>query len=358
MELSALFAPIWRRKWHVVVIAIITSLLMVLYSNFFAKPSFHSEIFFTIGYRDDQLPGQDYSYANYYGNYASIEFARTASAWPKDPYFVDDIYKRADVNKDEDQTLVDQLLGNFSVSREERANLSVKVRSRSEANLKKLSSAFITVFEERLTAYNLESATKYNVINESVSFYASLLAPNEAWPFGALLGLLLGILWSYFWEARQGSLSTAQQLEETFHQNIFWQKKGSKSTAAPIASLIQGSTGNILLVGNRINWKKLWRSLSYQFSQDIVFVDGSKKQHVKKYLHHSNNVSVHDTVPAKRKAHYVIVCDFPEQSDMIIGQETATTLVVAQRGRSRIHELQSLQYLIDTDSQDIYTILI
>lgn len=358
MELSALFAPIWRRKWHVILIAVITSLALVLYSITLAKPSYHSEIFFTIGYRDDQTPTEAYNYGNYYGNYASIEFARTTSAWPKDPYFVDEIYKRAGVNKDEDQSLVDKLLGNFSVSREERANLSVKVRSKSEENLKKLSSAFITVFEERLNAYNLESATKYNLVNESVSFYASLLTTDEAWAFGALLGLLLGIIWSYLWEARQGTLSTAQQLEETFHQNIFWQKKGSKFNASPIASLIQGSTGNILLVGNRIHWRKLWKMLSYHFSQDLVLVDASKKQHVKRYLQHNNNVVVHDTVPAKRKGNYVIICDFPEQSDLIVGQDVLTTLVVAERGRSRIHELQSLEYLIDNESQDIYTILI
>lgn len=358
MELSALFAPIWRRKWHVIVIAIITSLVMVLYSNFLARPSFHSDIFFTIGYRDDQVPGQDYAYANYYGNYASIEFARTVSAWPKDPFFVDDIYKRAGVNEEEDQSLVDKLLGNFSVSREERANMSVKVRSKSEANLKKLSNAFVTVLKERLDTYNRESATKYNVINESITYYASFLDVSEAWPLGALLGLLLGILWAHFWEARQGTLSTAQQLQDIYQQNIFWQKKGSHSHASPIASLIQGSTGNILLVGNRIHWKKFWHLLSYQFSQDVIFVDSSKKQHIKSHLQHNNNVSIHDTIPAKQKSHYVMVCDFPSQSDITLGQNTQTTIIVAERGQSRTHELQTLQFLVDNGVQDIYTVLI
>ena len=358
MEISALFAPIWRRKWHVVLFILITTVLMLLYSMFLAKPSFHSEVYFTVGYRDEPSPGQDYSYGNYYGNYASIEFARTMSAWPQDPFFVDDIYKRAGVNKDEDQSLVDKLLGNFSVTRDERANLSVKIRSKNEENLKKLSTTFTAVIQERLDTYNRTTSTKYNIINESITYYSSFLTSDEALPLGILLGLLLGILWTYFWEARQGTLSTAQQLQDIFQQNIFWQRKGSNSNTAPIASLIQASPGNILLIGNRIHWKKLWKQLSYQFSQDLILVDASKRQHVKKYLQHNNNVTVNDTIPAKQKSHYVIVCDFPEQSDMTVGQDTQTTIIVAERGQSRVHELQSLQYLVDNNIQDIYTVLI
>ncbi len=358
MEFSALFAPIWRRKWQIIIIAIITSILLSLYSVTIAKPSYYATIFFTIGYRDDQQPTENYDYANFYGNNASIEFARTLSAWPKDPYFIDEIYKRAGVDKDNDQSIVDKLLGNFSVSREERANLKVNIRSKNEENLKKLSQAFLSIMHERLDTYNRQVATQYSMVNESTSLYISLLTTEESWPLGAIIGLLIGILLAYFSEARQGTLSTNQQVESIFEEPLFWTHRGRNSSIAPVATIIQASTEDVLLIGNRIRWKKLWQMLKPHLSEPIIIVDNKNTAFLKRLFQNTANVQIHDTIPAKAKSICLIVCDFPEDSNSVISYDNTTTIIATEKGLSRMHELQTLAFLIDSTEQDVYTIML
>jgi len=330
MEISALFTPIWREKWHIIIITAVTTAVLILYSLYMAKPSYQSNVFFTIGYRDEYVPVNDYNYGNYYGNYASIEFARTMSAWPKDTFFIDDVYKRAGVDRIQDESLIDKLIGNFNVKREERANVVVNIRSKSESSLQKLTNNFIKIMKERLETYNNQTATNYQIVNLSTTFYSTFLALDEAWPLGIILGLLLSIIWVYIYEAWQGVLNTNKQLEEIFDKSTFWLRKGLDSSLNPIVSLVENNA-RISLVSNRADSKS-----------------------IKAVLSKHKNIHVSSTA-SKKTGHIVQAVNFPKESSALL-DNTSPVIVLAQRGKSRIHELKTLKALIG--SRETHTVLL
>lgn len=344
MEISALFAPIWRQKWFIILFGILGSITLTIYSQFLSTPNYYAHVFFTVAYRDEQRTPDDYAYANYYGNYASIEFARTVSAWPKDPHFIKEVYDDAGVDRDTDQGLVDQLLGNLSVTAQERANLRVNIRSRSEENLRKLTASFTKILRERLDNYNRQSATQYQLININSTPFITYLQPNEAWPLGLALGLILGLVWSYIWETWQGKLATAQQLQDTLAQSLFWEKKGSGNNMSPISTLLKSWDKDILVVSNRASQKKFIRALlRTNVSAHIV---SSEAEQLKSYLPKNSTLTITTNQPTSKKATKVLnLVNFPEDSNALVDMPQASLLIVAQRGRSRIHELQSLNQL-------------
>ncbi len=320
MEISALFTPLWRGKLHIIIITAISTAALVLYSLYVAQPSYQSNVFFTIGYRDEYVPVNNYNYGNYYGNYASIEFARTLSAWPKDTFFIDDVYKRAGVDRVQDEGLIDKLIGNFNVKREERANVVVNIRSKSEASLQKLTNSFIKIMKERLETYNNQTATSYQMVNLSTTFYSSFLALDEAWPLGILLGLLLSMIWVYIYEAWLGVLNTNKQLEEIFDRSTFWLKKGLDSNLNPVMSLIENSA-RTTLVSNRADSKAIKAALAK--NKNIQLASSS----------------------SKKTGHVVQIISFPKDSSALLDNQ-GPVIVLAQRGKSRIHELKTLKALI------------
>lgn len=330
MEISALFRPLWRQKWHIVIITVITTIVLVLYSLNVAKPSYQSNVFFTIGYRDQYVPVNDYNYGNYYGNYASIEFARTLSAWPKDTFFIDDVYKRAGVDPVQDGSLIDKLIGNFNVKREERANIVVNIRSKSESNLQKITNSFIKIMKERLDTYNNQTATNYQIVNLSTTYFSTFLARDEAWPLGILLGLLLSIIWTYVYEAWQGTLNTNKSLEEIFDKPTFWLKKGFDNSFNPIMSLIENNT-RTTLINNRADIKALKAALAK--NKDIQF----------------------SSTTGKKTGHVLQIVNFPKESSTLLGSN-APVIILTQRGKSRVHELKTLKTLIG--SRETYTVLL
>ncbi len=346
MEISALFAPIWRQKWFIIIFGVIGSILLALYSQFLSAPNYYAYVFFTVAYRDEQRVPDDYAYANYYGNYASIEFARTVSAWPKDPYFIKEIYDDAGVDKDSDQGLVDKLLGNFSVTAQERANLRVNIRSKNEENLRKLTASFVKVLRTRLDNYNRQSATQYQLINITNTPFITYLQPNEAWPLGLVLGLLLGLVWAYIWETWQGKVATAQQIHDIFAQPIFWEKKGSQNSMSPISTLISSWEKDILVVNNRTSTSQFIRALDKTgLTAHIVTPHADR---FKGTLSKNSTLTLTNTQPTSKKASHILhMIDYPEESNALIEWNKAPLLILSQRGRSRSHELQSLDQLTE-----------
>lgn len=351
MEISALFSPIWRQKWHILIIAAISSLFLLVYSMYIAQNNYYSYVFFTVAYRDEFKPAEDYDYANYYGNYASIEFARTLSAWPKDPYLIKQIYDDAGVDKDTDQSLRDKLLGNFSVTREERANLKVNIRSKSEENLRKLSSSFIKILKERLDAYNRQSATQYQLINVTSTPYTTFLEAEEALPLGVALGLLLGMIWAFIWESWQGKLSTARQLEETLLQSVFWQKKGHGSDSAPVVALLSSWGKEMMIVNNRANPQLLLKKIRSLMTDTLYIVTSDTK--VKTFFQKVSNIHVTNETPTKKGAKIIHWLNFPADSLTLVEYATLPTLILAQRGRSRLAELQTLRTLTSVSEKEV-----
>lgn len=330
MEVSALFTPLWRQKWHIVSITLVVTILMVVYSLYVAQPSYQSNIFFTIGYRDEYVPVEDYNYGNYYGNFASIEFARTLSAWPKDTFFIDDVYKRAGVDRFQDEALIDKLIGNFNVKREERANVIVNVRSKSESNLQKLTSSFIKIMKERLDTYNNQVSTNYQMVNLNTTYFSTFLALDEAWPLGIMLGLLLSIVWVFIYEAWLGVINTNKQMEEIFDKPTFWLKKGLDNNVNPILSLVENAN-RTTLVSNRAETKALKNALA-------------------------KNKGIHiASASTKKTGHSVQIVNFPKDSSNLLDNQSPV-IVVAERGKSRIHELKTLKTLLG--SRETYTVLL
>ncbi|MBI4836671.1 MAG: hypothetical protein HY817_05440 [Candidatus Abawacabacteria bacterium] len=345
MEISALFSPIWRQKWHIIILSIITGLLLLIYSQFFSAPNYYSYVFFTVSYRDEQKPVTEYDYANYYGNYASLEFARTVSAWPKDPYFIKQIYDDAGVDQVTDQGLVDKLLGNFSVKREERANLKVNIRSKTEENLRKLTASFIKILRERMDSYNRQSATQYQLVNLTSTPYITILQPEEALPLGIALGILLGVLLAYIRESWQGRLATAHQLENVFEQSVFWSRKGTKNDVRPVVALLNSrSKKEAIIVNNRSNITGFLKHLSTYLTEPVTIVTANATE-LKKQLAKYKHIVVTHEVPAKKPTKVLYLLDFPEDSIALVEHETTPMLIVAQRGKSRLAELHALKVL-------------
>lgn len=351
MEISALFAPIWRQKWHILTITVISSIALLLYSMYLAHSNYYSYVFFTVAYRDEVKPVTDYDYANYYGNYASIEFARTLSAWPKDPYLIKQVYDDAGVDQDSDQSLLDKLLGNFSVSAEQRANLKVNIRSKSEENLRKLSASFIKVVKDRLDTYNRQSATQYQMINVTTTPYVTFLETSEAMPIGIALGILLGIMWAFIWESWQGKLSTAQQLEDTLLQAVFWKRQGSGSDITPVVALLASWQKEMVVVNNRANPHALLKKLRSSITDTLYIVTSDQK--VKSFFEKVSNINVVNETPTKKGTKIIHWLNFPQDSITLVEYSELPTLILAQRGKSKVTELQSLRSLVGIAEKEI-----
>ena len=353
MEISALFAPIWRQKWHIILIGIISSLLLLLYSLYLSAPNFYAYVFFTVAYRDEQKPTAEYDYANYYGNYASIEFARTVSAWPKDPYFIKQVYDDAGIDKDSEQSLIDKLLGNFSVTAEQRANLKVNIRAKTEENLRKLTASFIRILQQRLDNYNRQSATQYQLINITNTPYITQLDSDEALPLGLVLGLLLGMVWAYIWEAWQGKLSTAEQVQRVFNQPLFWQKQGADNYISSITTLLTSWGKEVTLITNRTNSKRFLSKLSETITEPTTIIT-TQSEKLSKALHKNTNITVSSTPPSGKKTGKIIYwIEFPQESLQLIDTESSPVLVLVQRGKSRVHELSTLASLLKERQKEI-----
>ena len=148
MELRFYLSTLFRRKWHILIITLLT----VLLSSFFtvnAEPKYSGSVFFTIGFRDD-IPSEDYREGHYWSHQASIEFARTLSGWPKDPNLAGAVDDRAQVDMETDLDLLGKLLGAFSTKRVERANLQISFRSKELANVERLADSLIQVITEKV----------------------------------------------------------------------------------------------------------------------------------------------------------------------------------------------------------------
>jgi len=289
MDLRNYLAVLVRRKWQILVITLLTVLVSTLSTLFLLETKYGATLYFTIASRDDKITDY-YDFGNYYGNMASIEFARTVSGWHENPQFKDDVYNKAGISINEDLDLLRKLIGPFSVKRIERANIKVGLNSKTLASAERLAQSYVDILEERLEHYNQVSDTQYNLAESSRILYAKEPKLGTNIPIAIFIGLILGIIFAYLYEYFARVVSSKDQAEEILGRKAceVLNKKFSFSDLAFLSSYVKKLPhSNTVIAGLSVESKEISSKLALQLAgseENYLLVDADLD---KKHLHQS-----------------------------------------------------------------------
>ena len=105
-------------------------------------------------------------------------------------------------------------------------------------------------------------------------------------------------------------------------------------------------------MNNRANKKRFLKQFSQNFTTPIQIIS-KYPDLLKKHLTKNSTVSITETLPTGKKTIKTIYwIEFPQDSMQLPNTDQLPVLILAQRGKSRIHELQSLaQLILDREKQ-------
>ncbi len=257
MDLRWYLGPLTRKLWLIGLTVVIAAGAAWAYASFVQPTRYTGELFMTIALTDDQQTAE-YKFGNYYANYASIEFARTASGWIQSADFVERVYRDARVDPSTDVDILGKLFGAISVTRVERANMDFRIRSLSSENAERLLIALRESFARQLTTYNAAAGTKYVVANPQARVDVSAPAPLRAAGLGALVGLILGILLAYIVEFSLGVVLSPEQVADLLGvEPTFVLRRRDAHLATVLAAHVASLPSAPLLVGASVDPSRL-----------------------------------------------------------------------------------------------------
>ena len=214
MDLRQYLKVIVRRYKVILLITILmigTSLAMTSQQ----EVSYPATLFYTISLDDNQQT-EEFKYSNFYAEHAGLEFARTVSGWFDDPALEAKVFEKAEVNRDDELTVLKKLLGFFSAKRVERQNISVSFSSSQDKMSHSLADSLTETLKERLISYNLGSSSNYKIVLSSKWVEKKEPSYPMATVLSLFIGLIFGIFAVFIYEYLSGKISTLDEANEMF----------------------------------------------------------------------------------------------------------------------------------------------
>jgi len=270
-----LFVPI--RRYKEVIAVMLIFLALSIYFTSIQKTVYPVTMFYTISLEDSQET-TDFKYSNFYAEHSSLEFSRTVSGWFDDPSFEAQTFIDSNINKDEEMTFVKKLFGFFKAKRVERQNIQVSFDTYEDAKSHKLADTLTKVLKGRLSEYNKQSNSHYQVALTSKWVEKKEASILMSVTISILMGLLIGVLLMYLYEYFAGKISTTYQAEEIFENECVEQSCKCSYPTSYLKKFVKlEKINSVLCVGFSPKRKISEIKESLSFPLDIDKLDESKK---------------------------------------------------------------------------------